>query len=207
MCRCDRSAPTIGSGNNSAVLYHFGSKEKLVEAIFEYRLPRLRERRRRTHRRAPTVGPAGLAGVPDRRRPRAERARRQQLHELRRVHLPTRWGSVQAPAAAVRERPARIRGATARLPHQRRRAAAQPPTRSGHGFIVQAAANASTHAPGDGRCSRFALELANLVDCMVGFLEAPVSPASRAALERADRHRRPPDAVRLSRYPGAADAS
>ena len=28
----------IGSGNNSAVLYHFGSKEKLVEAIFEYRL-------------------------------------------------------------------------------------------------------------------------------------------------------------------------
>ena len=35
----------IGSGNNSAVLYHFGSKEKLVEAIFEYRLPRLRERR------------------------------------------------------------------------------------------------------------------------------------------------------------------
>src|SRR3954454_22049946 len=35
----------VGSGNNSAVLYHFGSKEKLVEAIFEYRLPRLRERR------------------------------------------------------------------------------------------------------------------------------------------------------------------
>src|SRR6476659_10180897 len=35
----------IGSGNNSAVLYHFGSKENLVEAIFEYRLPRLRARR------------------------------------------------------------------------------------------------------------------------------------------------------------------
>ena len=31
----------VGSGNNSAVLYHFGSKEKLVQAIFEYRLPRL----------------------------------------------------------------------------------------------------------------------------------------------------------------------
>ena len=38
-------ATAIGSGNNSAVLYHFGSKEKLVEAIFEHRLPRLRERR------------------------------------------------------------------------------------------------------------------------------------------------------------------
>ena len=35
----------VGSGNNSAVLYHFGSKEKLVQAIFEHRLPRLRERR------------------------------------------------------------------------------------------------------------------------------------------------------------------
>src|SRR5690242_12177605 len=35
----------VGSGNNSAVLYHFGSKDNLVEAIFEHRLPRLRERR------------------------------------------------------------------------------------------------------------------------------------------------------------------
>jgi len=31
-----------------------------------------------------------------------------------------------------------------------------------------------------------ALEVTNLVDCMVGFLEAPVSPASRAALEAAN---------------------
>ena len=35
----------VGSGNNSAVLYHFGSKDNLVTAIFEYRLPGLRERR------------------------------------------------------------------------------------------------------------------------------------------------------------------
>ena len=49
---CDRSAPPSGSGNNSAVLYHFGSKEKLVQAIFEYRLPRLRERRATPDRRA-----------------------------------------------------------------------------------------------------------------------------------------------------------
>ena len=38
-------AVEVGSGNNSAVLYHFGSKDKLVQAIFEHRLPRLRERR------------------------------------------------------------------------------------------------------------------------------------------------------------------
>ena len=34
-----------GNGNNSAVQYHFGTKERLVQAVFEYRLPRLRERR------------------------------------------------------------------------------------------------------------------------------------------------------------------
>jgi AcrR family transcriptional regulator len=34
-----------GSGNNSAVSYHFGSKEGLVDAIFAYRLPQLIQRR------------------------------------------------------------------------------------------------------------------------------------------------------------------
>ena len=34
-----------GSSNNSAVHYHFGSKEQLIEAIFSYRLPHLLQRR------------------------------------------------------------------------------------------------------------------------------------------------------------------
>jgi AcrR family transcriptional regulator len=34
-----------GNANNSAVQYHFGSKDQLVRAIFEYRLPRLHARR------------------------------------------------------------------------------------------------------------------------------------------------------------------
>jgi AcrR family transcriptional regulator len=34
-----------GSANNSAVSYHFGSKEGLVEAIFAHRLPQLLQRR------------------------------------------------------------------------------------------------------------------------------------------------------------------
>jgi len=38
-------ATEAGSGNNSAVHYHFGSKERLVEAIFAYRLPQLLQRR------------------------------------------------------------------------------------------------------------------------------------------------------------------
>lgn len=35
-----------GNGNNTAVQYHFGSKQRLVQAIFEHRLPALSERRR-----------------------------------------------------------------------------------------------------------------------------------------------------------------
>ena len=35
-----------GNGNNSAVQYHFGSKDNLIQAIFEYRLDNLHERRR-----------------------------------------------------------------------------------------------------------------------------------------------------------------
>jgi AcrR family transcriptional regulator len=35
-----------GYANNSAVQYHFGTKEQLVQAIFEYRIPGLMRRRR-----------------------------------------------------------------------------------------------------------------------------------------------------------------
>src|SRR5258708_10514388 len=35
----------VGNGNNSAVQYHFGSKDQLIQAIFTCRLPRLHERR------------------------------------------------------------------------------------------------------------------------------------------------------------------
>ena len=38
-------AVEAGSANNSAVAYHFGSKEGLVQAIFGYRLPQLLQRR------------------------------------------------------------------------------------------------------------------------------------------------------------------
>lgn len=35
----------VGSGNSSVVAYHFGSKEALIEAIFNHRLPTIDERR------------------------------------------------------------------------------------------------------------------------------------------------------------------
>jgi AcrR family transcriptional regulator len=39
-------AAEAGSGNNSAVHYHFGSKDALIAAIFEHRLPQLNSERR-----------------------------------------------------------------------------------------------------------------------------------------------------------------
>src|SRR5262245_13261600 len=38
-------AVAAGSANNYAVQYHFGSKEQLIQAIFEFRLPHLQQRR------------------------------------------------------------------------------------------------------------------------------------------------------------------
>lgn len=39
-------AAAAGQGNNSAVRYHFGSRDGLVDAIFTYRMERIDERRR-----------------------------------------------------------------------------------------------------------------------------------------------------------------
>src|SRR5262245_12767096 len=35
-----------GNGNKSAVQYHFGTKDRLLQAIFEHRMPGIHERRR-----------------------------------------------------------------------------------------------------------------------------------------------------------------
>ena len=45
-CRSGRSPADAGSANNSAVHYHFGSKQGLIAAIFRYRLPQLISERR-----------------------------------------------------------------------------------------------------------------------------------------------------------------
>src|SRR4051812_50018016 len=65
-----------GNGNNSAVQYHFGTKDRLVQAGFEYRLPRPRERRdpllaaRRPHDPRPSGGGGGPGEVVESGAPR-----------------------------------------------------------------------------------------------------------------------------------------
>ena len=53
-------AAAAGQGNNSAVRYHFGSRDGLVDAIFTYRMERIDERRRAMLAQTP--------GTPDLRR-------------------------------------------------------------------------------------------------------------------------------------------
>ena len=124
----DRRA--VGSGNNSAVLYHFGSKDKLVQAIFEYRLPRLRERRQLIAEREPRTCAGGSSARSARCSSRASSTTA--LHEFRRVALPARRGSVQALCRGGSDRRASSR-ITCAAASAHRRTAAQPPTRSGHG--------------------------------------------------------------------------
>jgi len=176
----------VGSGNNSAVLYHFGSKEKLVEAIFEHRLPRLRERRAELiAERAPSdlrgwlecqiVAVLEQSDLPDSHYLSFVASLSQHGGEAFK-HLPKQFATGQ------REYEERVRGCLADL---------DEPLRS-HRFgqfmdvTVHTAANRERARARRKPVLPLALEVTNLVDCMVGFLDAPVSPASEAALASAD---------------------
>ena len=158
-----------GNGNNSAVQYHFGSKERLLLAVFEYRLPWLNER-----------GAFLIAAG-------AERARRQ--HYMSFVAMVYQYGRrdvfEQLPdifLAPIRTYHHRLAVFLDHIPE---------PLRTHR--IAQANV-LITHAAADRERARsagqvllpFAVALGDLVDGTVGFLEAPVSAASRQALERAE---------------------
>jgi AcrR family transcriptional regulator len=175
----------IGSGNNSAVLYHFGSKEKLVEAIFEYRLPRLRERRAElvAERR-----PSDLRGWLE-----CQVVVVLEQSELRDSSYMRFVASIsQHGGEAFKHLPRRFaRGQQEYEEHLRSHLShVDEPLRTHRlgqamEMTVHAAANRERSRAQRRPALPLALESANLVDCMVGFLEAPVSPASRSALERA----------------------
>src|SRR6478735_4333927 len=176
----------IGSGNNSAVLYHFGSKENLVEAIFEHRLPRLRERRAELiAERAPSDLRGWLECQIVAVLEQSDLADSNYLSFVASIsqhggaafkHLPKRF------AAGQREYEEHVRSCLADL---------DEPLRT-HRFAqfmevtVHTAANRERARARRRSVLPLALEVTNLVDCMVGFLAAPVSPASEAALASAD---------------------
>ena len=178
-----------GNGNNSAVQYHFGSKERLVQAVFEYRLPRLRERRElliAEHR--PDDLRTWVACLVRWMLEQSE-LEGSNYHELRGHAEPVRAATTSFDARARRLPRGHAGGTTS----SSRRSSATSSSRCG-AIASRRRGCSIVHAAADRERARatgqavlpFAVALGDLVDAMVGFLAAPVSAASREALERAD---------------------
>ena len=176
-----------GSGNNSAVQYHFGSKDQLVQAIFEDRLPHLVERRRML---VAQLRPDDLRSwIECYVLPILEQGEREGSHYLCFVTMLMQHArrdvfdaipyDLQEPTRIFRERVPPL------LPH------IPEPLRThriGQAivFSVHAAADRE-RAQGTGvDVLPFAVHVADLLDGLIGFLEAPVSPAALAALDDTD---------------------
>jgi AcrR family transcriptional regulator len=176
-----------GNGNNSAVQYHFGSKDQLVQEIFEYRLPNLQERRRILT----------AARRPDDLRswvecyvlPILEHSEEKESHYLcfiatlqqqaRRDIFERIPEEYQAWTRVFRERVA------AALPHLPESLRAHRITQA-MAFTVHAAADRQRARAQEQMLVPFAVFVTDLLDGLLGFLQAPVSPGALAALQGAD---------------------
>jgi AcrR family transcriptional regulator len=179
-----------GNGNNSAVQYHFGSKEQLAQAIFEDRLPFIDERRRLlvAHRRPDDLRSLVECYV----LPILEQGEQEGSHYLGFIAM-----LQQSASREVFERiPEQLRDSTRAFREQVRALLPQIPEQLRTHRIGQALAF-SVHATADRERARahghdvlpFAVHVTDLLDGLVGFLEAPVSPAALAALEDSDPDR------------------
>jgi AcrR family transcriptional regulator len=176
-----------GNGNNSAVQYHFGSKDQLIQAIFEDRLPRLHERRKLliAERRPNDL----RSWVECQLRAVMEQSEQPGSHYVSFVAMLRQCGRYD-----VFERlPAEIRDSTRAfherlstlLPHIAKPLRTHRITRA-MAFIVDAAADRERARASGQHVLPFAVDVADLLDGMVGFLEAPVSASARAALDDTD---------------------
>jgi AcrR family transcriptional regulator len=176
-----------GNGNNSAVQYHFGSKDQLVQAIFEARLPHLDERRRLliAQRRPHDL----RAWVECYVLPILEQGEQEGSHYLGFVAM-----LQQSAHREVFDRiPEDFRAATRLFRDQvggllthiveplRTHRIGQAMT-----FSVHAAADRERARDNGHDVLPFAVHVTDVLDGLVGFLEAPVSPAALAALEDTD---------------------
>jgi AcrR family transcriptional regulator len=179
-----------GNGNNSAVQYHFGSKEQLVQAIFEDRLPYLDERRRLlvAQRRPDDLRSWVECYV----LPILEQGEQDGSHYLGFVAM-----LQQSAHREVFERiPEELRETTRTFRERAGELLAHIPEPLRTHRIAQALA-LTVHATADRERVRahgydvisFAGHVTDLLDGLVGFLEAPVSPAALAAIEDSDLER------------------
>jgi AcrR family transcriptional regulator len=176
-----------GNGNNSAVQYHFGSKDRLVQAIFEYRLPRLHERRRLliAERRPDDLRSWVECYV----LPILEQGEQQDSHYLTFVAMLQHHGrrdvferlpdEYQSSTHAFRDR---VGALLPQIPEPlRTHRITQAMT-----FSVHAASDRERARANGDQVLPFAVHVTDLLDGLVGFLSAPVSPGAMAALDETD---------------------
>ncbi len=173
-----------GSGNNSAVQYHFGSKDQLVEAIFEFRLPNLYARRQTL---MAARRPADLRSwLECYVLPILEQGEQEASHYLSFTAM-----LQQHSRRDLFDRiPAEFLEPT-ELFHQRVGALLPGIPEPLRTHRVSQALAFSIHAAADRERARahgfhvlpFAVHVTDVLDGLVGFLEAPMSPAAAAALE------------------------
>ena len=178
-----------GNGNNSAVQYHFGSKVRLVRAIFEYRMPRIHARR------AMLIAerqPDDVYGWVDCEvRSILEQGELEGSHYLGFVAMLRqhgRRGRVRQPAAGVPRDDPRLPRPALGLPLRHPRAAAHPPDLAGDVPGRHGGRGSRTSRARDDAMLPFAVEVGDLIDATVGFLTARVSTRTMALLGDA-----PPD--------------
>jgi AcrR family transcriptional regulator len=177
-------AAAAGAGNNSAVRYHFGTKDALTEAILLYRLPRLSWRRRRL---AVEARAASLRAVIEAHLgPVAEQAEEEDsyylmfLEQLKRSVVDSH-PFLRLPVVYQAEHQAFLDRVVGLLDHL--------PPEVASTRIVQAewvclheAAERERALRSDRQPPPFGLFAGDLFDSLEGFLRAPVSETTLAAL-------------------------
>jgi AcrR family transcriptional regulator len=178
-------AAAAGNANKSAVQYHFGTKEHLVQAIFEYRLPTL------THRRRLLIAER----QPDDLRswvecyllPVMEQGEQEGSQYVTFVVQLQRYGVGEHPFDRL---PESFKATTYDFVDRLQAMLPDIPEPLRSHRISQAMAFC-VHASSDRERARhhgspllpFAVHVNDLIDGLVGFLEAPVSPKAVAALD------------------------
>ncbi|HEU5027119.1 MAG TPA: helix-turn-helix domain-containing protein [Spirillospora sp.] len=175
-----------GNGNKSAVQYHFGTKELLLQAICEHRLPDIHERRRiliAQYRPRDLRSWVECYVLPLLEQGEREDGRYLAFVSMLRHHnrqdvfqrLPEEY------QASTREFGERVAALLPHLPEPLR------VHRIGQvvSFSVEAASDRERARVNGYPVVPFALHVADLLDGLIGFLQAPVSPAALAALEDA----------------------
>ncbi len=176
-----------GNGNHSVVRYHFGSKDQLVRAIFEHRMPHLNERRRLLMaRRCPEDLRSAVECYV---LPILEQGEQEGSHYLSFVAMLQQ----HADPRLFEDAPEDLQASTREFRNQIADllTAIPEPLRSHRiseaiAFSVHASARRERAQAVGLNVLPFAVHVTDLLDGLIGFLEAPVSTAARAALEDRD---------------------